>query len=364
MKRVFLVFMVLFLVGVSVYSQTNTQWDFFKNVIPRQKSIKISGSDRNSGWTMTINDKYIVAFSGSYRYGWSHEWRANERLGKRYKNSESTDATFNGTGVIVWDNEKLKLELTINGSGSHNTEWFNLDRPYENDGRFVSKDIYSASGSNRATLAFDILPQYENGGFTGRLSLPTARTFTLNMTGNTSSSVSLTIGGSNLYTATLDPKSESELNAASKDAFGEWSWNADRTRLFLKAQNSANNFVILNENGKLTWRMEMEKGTKGASESTTDTGDKLVNLSMAFDGTAVQIFSFIENNNTANPNIMQLDYAVYNRFLGTLDKKSNVILNQIKDKGMLILTYTVNGAQKTDMFILEGLDTIMDYLSE
>jgi len=310
---------------------------------------------------------YKVSFSGSYSYRGSTETQ-------RYSSSETrvdrnqADATFTGQGVIVWDNENIKISLPINASG---TSDYRGHRRYNANAeqiggrvQMVDEDFdWGASGNTTINTTFELTAEYTNGQFSGKIKL-NERQLTLNMSGRMAHTASIRVGSSNWLTATIVPKSESELNAASKDAFGEWSWNADRTKLFLKAQNSTNNFVILNDNGKLTWCMEMEKGTKGASESTTETGDKLVNLSMAFDGAAVQVFSFIENKDVANPNIMQLDYAVYNRFLGTLDKKSDVILNQIKDKGILILTYTVNGVQKTDMFLLEGLDTIMDYLSE
>jgi hypothetical protein len=369
MKKVFFVFLVMFFVGVNSYTQTidrDFQWDFFKNVIPKHNSIKITGNISSSGtWQMTIDDKYRVSFSGNYGSSWEPEWRENDRRGRRYQSSSRTNATFNGTGVIVWDNEKMKMELAINGSGSYESVYSNLDRPYENGGSKISEDRYSTSGSQGASLTFDILPEYTNGSFTGRLRLPTARTFTLAMTGNTSSSVNLTIGGNNWYTATLALKSESELNASSKDEFGEWNWNSDRTRLFLKSQSSDNKFVILNINGNITWCMEMINGIKGSSESETDSGDKLVNLAMAFDGAPAQNFTFIENTERlSDTNFVQLDYAVYNRFLGSLDKNSETILNQIREKQMLILTYTVNNTQRTDMFLLDGLATILDYLKK
>jgi hypothetical protein len=380
------------------------------NVIPKQKSITISGStpssnaagnirDGNFNWKITIDDKYNVIFSGDIRAnncghsdnnGWSS---ANNNaiivnrnahvIASTRKGRNGVIVTYGGKGSLIWDNDKMKIILNIEASGHcDGTFYYDL---YEGSGNrersktvSESEDIYSY-GTASFPLTFDLQSDYNSSNTSGQLKiLLSQNTLKLNMYENWSYDMfgkdvsfnysctnSSSIGGNTWYTASIIRKSESELNASSNDQFGEWSWNADRTRLFLKSKMSDNKFVIINDNGKLSWCMEMVKGAKGTSESTTEKGDKLVNLSMAFDGATVQVFSFIENTSAAvNSNFIQLDYAVYNRFLGTMDKRSDVILNQIKDKSMLVLTYTVNGAQKTDMFVLEGLDTIMEYLGE
>jgi hypothetical protein len=362
MKKTFLVFMVTIFVGINVYSQTtvdrDSQWDFFRNVIPKQKSITISGNN----WSMTIDDKYKVTLSSQMGSSIDSNSGFNSNGNYDWERKGSWDATFRGVGFVVWENEKMVIKLPINASGSENSVYIrysNRHPPVE-----TSRREDYASGSTSFNETFDFQAEYENGKFSGKLKL-SQKTFTLNMTGNTTRTTSITVGSSNWYTPRIVAKSESELNASTSDEFGEWNWNTDRTRLFLKSQSSDNKFVILNDGGKITWCMEMVKGAKGASESTTDTGEKLVNLSMAFDGTSAQNISFIENTEgSSNQNFIQLDYAVYNRFLGTMERNPDTVLNQLKEKQMLILTYTVNGAQRTDMFMLEGLSTILDYLKK
>jgi hypothetical protein len=339
----------------------DSQWDFFKNVIPKQKSITISGRD----WTMVIDDKYKVTFSGKISRDLSDNGDALNRqtlkMTNTYTTSGSEETTFHGIGFVAWENERLIINLPINASGRINSTTIYQDERLTE----IDRSSENASGNTTIATTFDLQAEYLDGKFSEKMHL-SRKTLTLNMTGNRGSSTrELTVGGSNWYTATIVAKSESELNTSATDEFGEWTWNTDRTRLFLKSQNSDTKFVILNNNGTLTWCMEMVKGSKGSSESTTDTGDKLVNLAMAFDGAPAQNFSFVENAGEAtDQNLTQLDYAVYNRFLGTLDKNSDTVLDQIKEKQMLILTYTVNGTQRTDMFLLEGLTTILDYLKK
>jgi len=366
MKKVVLLLAIIFM-GINAYTQNtsrDSQWDFFSNIIPKQKSITISGNN----WTMTINDKYRVSFSGTYNY--SSETGRKDHWGGEWTDTRTNraNATFRGEGVVIWDNEMIRINLTTNASGDYTRS----GRQRVNRGagyigatpKFVEEDFNNyASGSSTINTNFDLQAEYVNGQFSGKLRL-SERTLVLNMSGSSSHTASVRVGSSGWLTANTEAKSQSELNASSKDEFGEWKWNTDRSKLFLKSQTSGNNFIIWNKNGEVFWSMEMEKNTKGASESTTETGDKLVNLSMSFDGTPAQVISFIENKEPAAHNNILLDYVVYNRFLGTLDKKSDGILTQIKDKQMLILTYSVNNSQKTDMYLLEGLDTIMDYLSK
>jgi hypothetical protein len=365
MKKLILVFVVTIFVGINLYSQTtyrDIMWDFFKNVIPKQKSITITGK----GWKMVINDKYKVTFSGSWET-YSNYDVFNKSQGSLVSSSETFgtrgNATFNGVGFVTWADEKIKIEMVVNASGSYETRSLSTKKDIQDWLQVTGVRDSSASGSTSINCVFDLRPGYKDGKFTEYLQLTPTKSLTLNMTGSTSRSATLEIG--DWYTATYVTKSASELNSSANDEFGEWNWNTDRTRLFLKSQSSDNKFVILNNNGTLTWCMEIVKGAKGSSESTTDSGDKVVNLAMAFDGAPAQNFTFIENAEAlSNTNFVQFDYVVYNRFLGTLDRNPETILNQIKEKQMLVLTYTVSGTQKTDMFILDGLTTILNYLKK
>jgi hypothetical protein len=176
-------------------------------------------------------------------------------------------------------------------------------------------------------------------------------------------SISTVIGGNTWLAATGVVKTASELNASRNDEFGEWSWNADRTRIFLKSSNSDNRFVILNNNGNLSWCMEIPRNATGSSESTTESGERLINLLMVFDGAPAQNYSFIVNSNALpDQGLIQSEYIVFNRFLGTMDRNASAVLNQIKENKMLLLTYTVNNVQRTDRFSLDGLGNILELL--
>jgi len=412
MKKMFFAFLVMFFVGVSVHSQTDSnreaQWNFFSNVIPKYKSITISGSspssnatnnirNNNLNWKMTIDDKYRVSFSGEINAtmcghtdnkGWSSSENNAIIINKNAhavaytrKGRNGVTVSYHGNGSLIWDNDKMKINLTVSGAGCCNGN-FNYD-VYEGIGNRERKktdseefDIY-ADGMSSYNLTFYLQSDYVSSNNSEQLKiLLSQNTLRINMHGEWSYDIygkdiyfdytcvnSSTIGGNTWYTASVIQKSESELITSSNDQFGEWNWNTDRTRLFLKSRNSDNKFVVLNDNGKLTWRMEMEKNTKGISESMTDSNDKLINLSMSFDGTPAQSYQFIESTTkNTEQNFIQLDYVVYNRFLGTLNKNANDILNQFKDKKIVILTYSVNNVQKTDMFMLEGLKTILELL--
>ena len=387
MKKMFFVFITIIFVGINVYPQANpsrdSQWNFFSNVIPRNRSITIhgntpTGNDYSSNygplnWSMTIDDKYNVSFSGDFRAdSITIDASGIERMANpiingdliiyvQYLADKGVTVTYRGTGSLIWDNGQIKAMIRTNASGrSLGTQITSENRRNRGHIGTARRDTVS-SGNSTINLVFDLQADYNESSGQLRLLLSQNR-LNINMTGDYPATVSSTIGGSTWYPATVSPKTQSELNASANDEFGEWSWNTDRTRLFLKSRNSDNKFIILNNGGTVTWSMEMAKGTRGSSESTTDTGEKLVNLAMSFDGAPAQNISFIENTEASNSNFIQLDYVVYNRFLGTLDKNSDTVLNQIKEKQILILTYTVNNVQRTDMFLLHGLTTILEYL--
>jgi len=414
--------------------EENPQWIFFKEVIPKNKSITISGS----GWEMTINDKYKVSFTGSYSDGGSQ----NEEM---YNSSFSESATFKGVGFVLWNNDRMQIKLTTYASGSYNSDAtkykyvtktdqsaqnrnttrgvlgsvatvltgqdYYSTQNYENTSYTVKELDYSTSGyaSGNNTISNTFSFSYSDG----KLYLD-GNPITLTMTGNTTRNVSMRLVGG--YYPKKVAKNDSELNTSSTDEFGEWNWNNERSKIYLKSSLGDNLFVIWNRQGKLSWSMEMEKGTVGVSETTTENGDKITNLALSFDGAPAQNFSFVEyksnpqkqlateyktvkvpvydsetgeitqyrdstytiqtekivydendklvlNNTDVTKNVL-LDYATYNRFMGTLTKNSSSILNQIKDKQMLMLSYKVGNEEKFDMFMLEGLETILDYLSQ
>ena len=74
--------------------EENSQWIFFKETIPKHKSITISGDN----WEMTINDKYKVSFTGSYS-------SSDSQYDEMYNSSYSESATFKGVGFVLWNGD-------------------------------------------------------------------------------------------------------------------------------------------------------------------------------------------------------------------------------------------------------------------
>jgi hypothetical protein len=281
---------------------------------------------------MSINDKYKVSFVCNESNNW-------------------ISYSYVGNGFVYWDTDRMKISLTINASASFNDSQAWME------------------GSRTFTPIINFDAEYINGVMTGKLNI-SSHDLRIYMEGayhqiqgRINRTYGVQIGGS--YTGVFTPKSASELNASSRDTFGDWTWNQDRTKISLKSVMSENKFVIWNYDGLISWSMEMGQNTRGVSETTTDTNDRLVNFSISFDGASPQLFGFIENRESTPPqNFVQLDYGVYNRFLGQLDRNSTGILNQMKDKAILILQYKEGNINKTDMFILEGLETILEYLNQ
>ena len=373
MKKVFkviFIFAMAVLVARGVYSQAdlvsqNPQLDFYINVIPKQKNITISGGSNWDG-RLVIDDKYKVTYSHNDSYttdGFNSIKESYSSYGVKVP-GENFSLNFDGVGFIVWENGKMQIKLSINGYGNRSYKTATMPGPNSTAGIRNVRE-YNSSGRSSFNITLDLEAEYSNGRFSSKLRITPQRTVTLDLTGDQNVSKSIKIGSNNWISPNIVSKTASELNASSKDVFGDWTWNEDRSKIFLKSMMSDNKFVIWNQDGTISWSMEMGKNTKGVSDTTTETNDRIVNLSMSFDGAVAQVFSFIENKEATPPqNFIQLDYGVYNRFLGQLDKKSDVILNQIKDKSMLILQYKDDRTDKTDMFMLEGLETIIEYLNE
>jgi len=341
MKKILFLLVTVFTL-TSVYSQNNIeqnpQWDFFRNVIPRQQRITITGGNSPHTWTMTISDRYRVVFSCLYENNASN---ANVRY------------FWYGTGFVIWDDDRMKIQMLIEASGY----W---------ESKTSADPRASYRGSTVYDHTFTLQPEYIDGNFTGRLTLSSAQ-FEIpfyNDAGQPSRGniISVYIGSS--QRAVFTPKTASELNTSSRDSFGDWTWNQDRSKISLKSLTSGNQFVIWNRGGVISWSMEMGTNTRGISESTTETNDRILYFGLSFDGAPAENFSFIVNREATPPqNFIQLDYGVINRFLGTIDQKADAVLAQMRGKFILMLRYKNGNSNKTDMFLLEGLETILDNLN-
>lgn len=221
-------------------------------------------------------------------------------------------------------------------------------------------------------------------------------------------------------------KSQSELNEQTSDPYGKWQWNDDRSEILLESAQEDANWVIWNRKNKIgslrnsiedlendttlrwdlkqsmiegtyrqiqeiqdcpiTWGVVLNKNGSGYKTEITDDGEELTYLMIPFDGGSEQSFSFVVNraqddldNNMAKAfheilakmidqetnysNHHTYEYVQYDRFMGTL-KRDASILNQIKDKRIMIVNYKQNGSDKTTTFQLEGLEAIYNAITQ
>jgi len=62
-------------------------------------------------------------------------------------------------------------------------------------------------------------------------------------------------------------------------------------------------------------------------------------------------------------NVVRLDHATYDRWEGGLQRGNSVsMLRQMRDMNMLVLSYKVNGQDQIEMFMLEGIDPLLERL--
>jgi hypothetical protein len=186
MKRFILFFYLL--LGNLLFAQTvanqSSQWDFFSNVIPNHRSITISGSSPVSGyhsgtmnWTMTIDSQYNVSFSGTYTIsGWDHPsdpshersphdaYSNTSREGDIYSSYSfykihGGTVTYKGIGSLAWENNKMKITLSLNISGQCKREideivWERIRGGRASRQREFSHDVV-ATGNSYINITFD-----------------------------------------------------------------------------------------------------------------------------------------------------------------------------------------------------------------
>ena len=227
---------------------------FFQN-IPTYKSVVIKDSD----WSLSINDAYQVHFEAVKQ----SSYHVSEE-------SWSKKATYEGVGVLKWDNGGLKVEMTVNSSGEYrfSREIYETRREkiagsgiinflidgsgadYRTYREYVGTERRYASGENTEKVSLDLNVSESNCSLDS-LSL------SVSISGDVYETLKLHIPKST-RSMTIEKKSDSE-QAASLDQFGLWQWNNDRSKIYLQAVGGAENFVIWNKDGILSWSLELGK---------------------------------------------------------------------------------------------------------
>lgn len=384
----------------------NQQWDIYSN-IPNFKEISLYFSDEdamevwawddrtNSGekkkganLSMTIFDDYSVSLYYSNDYENNGAWG----LG-----NFTVPFTITGKGVLLWQNEHMVLKLDVKKYSSGEDAYIGgqFDAYYHissinSTNTYVYNVEYNES-SNAAYFVFD------GDNISANRQTYTTRTTTYGAT-VTDAVVDhvdvLRMSGVH-YIKNAVQKSQSEMNIQNSDMYGKWQWNNDRSRIYLESTTKDASLVIWNHKNEtenlrnrivelendttlswdlkqsmiegvsrqiqryqqnpIAWGFDLGNGT-GYKTEMADNGEELTFLMITFDGESEQSFSFVKTGN-------YFEYAQYDRFMGTL-KRDASILNQIKEKRIMILNYKQNGSTKTAMFQLEGLEAIYNAITQ
>lgn len=351
----------------------NPQWDVF-NSISTVKRIDL---------VFDADDRVLLASSpNSINHEVTRFWKANEygnanvyftiygdySVSMSYRTkmySERDDnkgrgcgveLAINGTGVLAWESERMVIRLNVTETVSGGEYDF-----YNYSANTTECHIYD-SDSHSSTYTYEVVMSSINSN----QILLKGNDITSSIRG-----VKCFAGGEyrqNWYFHTkiklanrpirinVEHKSQSEMNAQNSDMYGKWQWNNDRSVIYLESTTKDAHLVLWNNDGNLSWGFQLFNTATGYKTETADSGQDLAYLMLSFDGASEQSFSFVKTENN-------FVYAQYDRFLGTL-KHDASILNQIKDKRIMILNYKQNGSTKTAMFQLEGLEAIYNAITQ
>jgi len=114
---------------------------------------------------------------------------------------------------------------------------------------------------------------------------------------------------------------------------------------------------------KLLFVLKLSDNSSGINQQTTEDGILLDAFELIFDQTSNDgflntfLFAKIENG--------LYKFATYNRFLNEISYEATPIINQIAKKNTISINYRLsNGSNQLDIFMLEGLETIMEYINK
>lgn len=339
----------IFALSIFMCSYAQTGFDFYKS-IPKYESITLSGQEMS----ITINSNYTVSLSASKR-----------------PNSE-TRSSLSGSGVVLWDAAESRLYIdikgSVSGSYSDSEDIYKTERKY-NVGSTLANGLFGSGTADyyRTERTFSHTEYYNaNGSDNFNTKIPLSidgnsyclgsRTFSATLTGDVTRTVSFSIDG-NWHSIHYGNARSSGSSVT--DEFGAWQWTKDKSEIYLYSINMPSDRLILKRDSsntafKLMFSFD-KKYVEGHSYSETDAG-KLVQFNFAFaDGTNVML-PFQETTDSVYM------YATYNRFLEEWNKDATSIIDQIKDKQTIVLSYKKNGNSNTAIFELEGLEAILSYL--
>lgn len=382
------------------YAQTS-QWDVY-NKIPNYKNISLVfnenqvmatgkitdyGGEKKSNErysiVMTIHDDYTVSLKYSAKLNFDVS-ETNERTGWFWSHLTTNElVSITGEGILLWKNDKMVLQMNIKEyfpgwyeyrnktitttrysyllgmNYDHNDNGHSeINIPKHEKSYTYSCDVYYTTSDNLDYLGFD--GNIIQSTIYGSHKLVNDNTSTIIDNGSIIYNTYIGLGG-NWFQFSAVPKSESELNAENSDIYGKWRWNENRSMIYLCSMTGDDYLVLWNNDNKVSWGFQMDTLSSGYKKETAETGDELNYMMISFDGASEQSFTFATKLDSTDR--INYEYVQYDRFSGKL-KRNASILEQIKDKRIMVLNYKQNGSDETAMFQLEGLEAIYNALTE
>ena len=341
--------------AINAFAESDKDFEFYKS-IPRYESIQLSGQNIS----IIIHPDYTVSLSASQENG-------------------KTLSRLSGGGQVVWDvdSKTMKLELAgvVSGSYSDSEDIYRTEKHYNvgsttaqflgfNASTYSYKRVYDHTEYYRASGSreFEISTPLHVDGYGG---------YSIN-----SNRVSATLTGDRTFTVyydfidgsrSLSYGESKSTNLSINDEFGMWQWTKDKSELFLYSTNMHNDmFKLIRAEDGPRFKLMFDfhgKELVGVASSSTDIG-KMIQLDLAFeDGTKVTL-PFVEEKKEDEVGAISYTYtyATYNRFMEEWNWEASSMVDQLKDKINMIISYQIDGSKYTSLFELEGLETIMSYL--
>lgn len=347
MKKIFLILFALLLVMVG---NASTSFDFYKS-IPKYESITLSGQKIS----ITINSNYTVSLSASD------------------SPNSNTRSYLSGSGVVLWDavESRVYLEIkgTVSGSYHDSKDIYTTERKY-NVGSTLANGLFGSGTADyyRTERTYSHTEYYDADGsnsFSCKLPLTitddgryriNSQTFSATLTGDVTRTVSFSL---NSDTHQINYGNVRTSGNVANDEFGTWQWTKDKSEIYLHAVNIPSDKLVLKRDSsdvafKLIFSFNKEY-VEGHSFTETNIG-KHVQLNFAFDDGTNVTLPFLETTDSVYM------YATYNRFLEEWNKDATSIIDQIKDKQTIVISYKKNDVSNTTIFELEGLEAILSYL--
>ena len=170
---------------------------------------------------------------------------------------------------------------------------------------------------------------------------------------NISASRSIQMTGS--YTLKIGSKQKDQATASVGDAYGNWTWNDDRTKMTLNSASKNERLNIINDGSnsfELQFETDWEKPA-GLNEAEMNGIGIVTSLVISLDGQPGVTLVF----NRKDGNFV---YGQYDRFINIFDSNANSLINQLKNANYIMITYNSGDIRKTALFKITGLEALYD----